>query len=53
MLAEGEMEADVEEYEELFRLREDEQPGMRAQRIRTGLKRTQTAPVKKFGGDRC
>ena len=52
MVAEGEMELDVAELEELFRSRPDEQPELRAQRLKAGLKKKHHGVTKRFQKDK-
>ena len=52
MVAEGEMELDVAELEELSRSRPDEQPELRAQRLKAGLKTKHHGVATKFRKDK-
>ena len=52
VVEEAEMECAVAEYEELFRAREDEQPELRVQRLKAGLRSSQLGPVSKFRKER-
>ena len=52
MLADSEMECEVADFEELFRHREGEQPELRAQRLKAGLRSRQSGPNNKFRKDK-